>query len=375
MVRGPAPPDGSDQSSSLISGELSREVAKKGGPANEVAGTLAPVSDAVHAGINSPRLREAYQGPQAAVLQLAETHEDGGIERKNSAEIFSPKPQPLEHQEMYGTSNRAAWLRKVRSVFCCFAPTDGDPYYQPTPEPACNTGDTDNSERKSLAVARPPTPPEGYKSSVIGPVRQEDRGKKTLVLDLDETLVHSSFKPVDDADYIIPVDIDGEMVDVYVMKRPWLEHFMQTVSSRFEIIVFTASLRKYADPLLDLLDGSNVVRWRLFREACTPYEGNFVKDLNRLGRDLDQTIIIDNSPLSYIFQPSNAIPIGAFMGEKDDQELLEMVPLLLDLEGVEDVREYLAQKEDGFSRHVLSNGISLVPLGHGVGSEVVCESS
>lgn len=44
-----------------------------------------------------------------------------------------------------------------------------------------------------------------------------------------------------------------------------------------QVVVFTASLGKYADPLLDLLDKANVVRWRLFREACYPYEGSYVK--------------------------------------------------------------------------------------------------
>ena len=51
-----------------------------------------------------------------------------------------------------------------------------------------------------------------------GPKNPEDLQKPTLVLDLDETLVHSSFKPIPNPDYIIPVDIDGKVVDVYVLK-------------------------------------------------------------------------------------------------------------------------------------------------------------
>jgi RNA polymerase II subunit A small phosphatase-like protein len=79
------------------------------------------------------------------------------------------------------------------------------------------------------------------------------------------------------------------------------------VGSRFEVIVFTASLAKYADPLLDLLDRGSCVRWRLFRESCYPYEGNYVKDLTCLGRPLKDVIIVDNSPHSYIFHPYNAV--------------------------------------------------------------------
>ena len=60
----------------------------------------------------------------------------------------------------------------------------------------------------------------------LGPLDARDAGKPCLVLDLDETLVHSSFKPVPNPDYIIPVEIDGSMTDVYVLKRPWVDFFM-----------------------------------------------------------------------------------------------------------------------------------------------------
>ena len=100
---------------------------------------------------------------------------------------------------------------------------------------------------------------------VIGPAAAQDKHKKCLVLDLDETLVHSSFKPVPNPDFIIPVEIEDKIVEVYVLKRPFMDQFMADVGSRFEVVVFTASLSKYADPLLDLLDIGHVVRWRLCR--------------------------------------------------------------------------------------------------------------
>ena len=100
---------------------------------------------------------------------------------------------------------------------------------------------------------------------VIGPAAPHDKHKKCLVLDLDETLVHSSFKPVPNPDFIIPVEIEDKVVEVYVLKRPHMDRFMAEIGQHFEIVVFTASLSKYADPLLDLLDKDKVVRWRLFR--------------------------------------------------------------------------------------------------------------
>lgn len=223
-----------------------------------------------------------------------------------------------------------SWKSRVQKLLCCFTPSPV-PYYKQDVQLA----------NSIYQQALPPQPPRVYREAVIGAKRPEDMHKKTLVLDLDETLVHSSFKPIPNPDYIIPVEIDGRLVDVYVLKRPWLDHFMNTVGPRFEVVVFTASLAKYADPLLDLMDKAGLVRWRLFRESCCPYEGNYVKDLNCLGRDLSSTIIVDNSPHSYIFQPANAVPIGTFIDDMEDQELLELLPQLLQVENVDDVRCYL----------------------------------
>lgn len=65
--------------------------------------------------------------------------------------------------------------------------------------------------------------------------------------------------------------------------------------------------RQYADPVTDLLDKCGVFRARLFRESCVFHQGCYVKDLSRLGRDLHKTLILDNSPASYIFHPENAV--------------------------------------------------------------------
>ena len=137
-------------------------------------------------------------------------------------------------------------------------------------------------------------------------------------LDLDETLVHSSFKPVPNSDYILPVEIDGTVHQVYVIKRPGCDEFLSRMGRVYEVVVFTASLAKYADPLLDLLDPENVIRARLFREACVFHEGNFVKDLSLVGRDVCGTIIVDNSPASFLFQPENAILCGTFIDDPRD---------------------------------------------------------
>ncbi|KAG1678280.1 hypothetical protein FOA52_013901 [Chlamydomonas sp. UWO 241] len=270
-----------------------------------------------------------------------------------------------------------------------------------------------------------------------GPLAPGDSTKKTLVLDLDETLVHSSFKPVPNPDFIIPVDIDGKSVDVFVLKRPWCDHFLARMGEMYEannmdgtgpqlvpaaergrrpaplswtqrprrshmitpqsglptaiihrawcawrvytssghntradstiplsslaclVVVFTASLAKYADPLLDLLDKGNVIRWRLFRESCVLYEGNYVKNLATLGRKLKDIVIIDNSPHSYVFQPENSMPVSTFIDDMEDRELLDLLPMLAQVEMVDDVRLHL---ERVCSHARTSNGGRLEPI-------------
>ncbi len=125
---------------------------------------------------------------------------------------------------------------------------------------------------------------------------------------------------------------------VYVMKRPGVDEFLIEMAKHYEIVVYTASLNKYADPLLDLLDPQQTIKYRLFRESCVFYEGSYVKDLSLLNRDLSQTIIIDNSPASYIFHPENAIDCSSFIDDPADRELLQIGSFLKGIKNVDNVR-------------------------------------
>jgi carboxy-terminal domain RNA polymerase II polypeptide A small phosphatase len=111
----------------------------------------------------------------------------------------------------------------------------------------------------------------------------------------------------------------------------------------YEVIIYTASLQKYADPLMDILDDTAKCSGRLFREQCTFYQGMYVKDLSELGRDMRDVLIIDNSPTAYLFQPDNALPIISWYDDFSDRCLFEYVPFLIQLSQVEDVRPVLKQ--------------------------------
>jgi RNA polymerase II subunit A small phosphatase-like protein len=172
---------------------------------------------------------------------------------------------------------------------------------------------------------------------LLPPMDERHKKRKCLVLDLDETLVHSSFKPVPEADFVVPVEIENIVHQVYVLKRPYVDEFLKRCGKMFEVVVFTASLSKYADPVLDLLDKYDSVHYRLFREACSLHKGSYVKDLSKLGRDLHTALIIDNSPYSYLFQPDHALPCSTWFDDKNDRELLDLLPLLEQISKCDDV--------------------------------------
>ncbi|KAF8919962.1 HAD-like domain-containing protein [Mucidula mucida] len=186
-----------------------------------------------------------------------------------------------------------------------------------------------------------PIGPDGIARPLLPPLAPPHVGRKCLVLDLDETLVHSSFKAVPNADFIVPVEIEYTWHQFHILKRPGVDNFLKQMGEHYEIVVFTASLSKYADPVLDKLDIHRVVTHRLFRESCFSHKGNYVKDLSQLGRPITDTIILDNSPASYIFHPNNAVPVSSWFNDPHDAELTDLVPFLVDLTSVPDVRGIL----------------------------------
>lgn len=134
------------------------------------------------------------------------------------------------------------------------------------------------------------------------------------------------------------MEIEGKVFYVYVLKRPGVEQFIKQISEYYEIVIYTASLAKYADPLVDLLDPHNSTSYRLFREHCTFYNNSYVKDLSQLGRKLKDVIIVDNSPNSYALQPENAVPITTWIDDPKDTQLIDLIPVLKLLALEDDVR-------------------------------------
>lgn len=174
--------------------------------------------------------------------------------------------------------------------------------------------------------------------------RIKDFGKKTLVLDLDETLVHSSFSlpttPPQTSHVILDIDWqDGEQSNVFVRIRPYLQQFLTEMCKIFEVVIFTASVKQYAIPLVKHLDRSKYGYKVLHRSHCISTRGHYYKDLSKLGRDLKDVIIVDNSPEVYSLNKENGIPIKSWYEDPCDTELYKLIKILQLLSRVEDVRE------------------------------------
>ncbi|KAF7069470.1 hypothetical protein CFC21_075096 [Triticum aestivum] len=180
---------------------------------------------------------------------------------------------------------------------------------------------------------------------VLLPKQTRSCPRTTLVLDLDETLVHSTLEPCEDSDFTFPVHFNLRDHTIYVRCRPYLKDFLERVASMFEIIIFTASQSIYAEQLLNVLDPKRrLFRHRVYRESCVYVEGNYLKDLSVLGRDLSRVVIVDNSPQAFGFQLDNGIPIESWFDDPNDKELLALLPFLESLVEVEDVRPFIATK-------------------------------
>lgn len=161
------------------------------------------------------------------------------------------------------------------------------------------------SLRSILPPSPPPTTPTTRSSTPTPSMKRTPfHQPKTLVLDLDETLIHSTSRPYPPSSspsnsspfsifkltstlrslpfpsfrgttsnkapshYMVEVVLGGKSTLYHVSKRPFVDFFLRTVSGWYTLVIFTASMKEYADPVIDWLDaGRGILAQRLFRDV------------------------------------------------------------------------------------------------------------
>ena len=164
----------------------------------------------------------------------------------------------------------------------------------------------------------------------------DSKYKYTLVLDLDETIIHCL-----DQQEIVP------------LIRPLIKLFLSELSKYYEIVIFTASIKDYADTILNLIDKDKKwIRHRLYRKHTTVLKNTYLKDLSKLGRDLNKVIIIDNAYDNFKLQSDNGIFINTWIDDKKDTALFDLIPILREIvvKKVKDVRKALRKVRDTMMR-------------------------
>lgn len=181
---------------------------------------------------------------------------------------------------------------------------------------------------------------------------QTDR-KKILVLDLDETLIHSMSRSTSSSNlsqgHMVEVKFSSTGVSTLycVYKRPYCDLFLSSVSKWYNLVIFTASMREYADPVIDWLESGISAKFtqRRYRSDCILRDGiGYVKDLTIISKNLQDIIIVDNSPISYAMHVDNAIQVEGWISDPTDTGLLNLLPLLEGLRFTTDTRNILSLK-------------------------------
>ncbi|XP_026861308.2 CTD small phosphatase-like protein 2 [Electrophorus electricus] len=173
----------------------------------------------------------------------------------------------------------------------------------------------------------------------------------TMVLDLDETLVFSSLSMIDDAEYTFNTCFQDQEYKVYVVLRPYVKEFLQSMAKHFEMFVYTSAKKEYAEMIVGILDPKKkLFRYRLYQDDCACVHGHYIKDLAVLERDLSKTVILDNAPHTFPYHLTNMIPIKSWCGDQEDKELQRLIPYLEKLVQADDFRTVLKRRTDPFHR-------------------------
>ena len=178
--------------------------------------------------------------------------------------------------------------------------------------------------------------------------------KKTIIFELDETLIHCcKLSQVSHISISINLKFGGQ-INSGLLLRPFAMDCLQKASELFEVIIFTTSEQSYANAVMDFLDPKHeLIDFRLFKNSCIDINGGLVKDLRIfINRKLKDIIIIDNSGYSFLNQIDNGVPITSWYGEHYDKKLLFLIEYMQLLVTAHDIRD-LNRKTFGYDNNLV----------------------
>jgi Dullard-like phosphatase family protein len=171
--------------------------------------------------------------------------------------------------------------------------------------------------------------------------------KYTLVLDMDETLIHFLYQNKANNNifnFSLMEQNDISKVGMFLL-RPYAKYFIEKLKDLYEIIIFTNGTKLYCDRIIDLIDPKREnIKYRLYRSHSINKDNDiYLKDLSLLGRDLSKIIIIDDLKKNYKLQEDNGLPITSWMGDLNDTELKDLIPILrrIAIDEVKDTRKII----------------------------------
>lgn len=171
-----------------------------------------------------------------------------------------------------------------------------------------------------------------------------------LALDLDETLIHCcNFDPPEKQRYQYAINYcsdKGAFITAKINLRPHLHQFLASVSTYYDVVIYTASEREYALSIVNFIDPQRKYISDVFhRDNCIRTKKGFVvKDLRVvLPDELDRIVLVDNSSHCFAPQLTNGIPITSFTYDEADRELLHLRDFLMDMRHESNIRQHLTK--------------------------------
>lgn len=192
------------------------------------------------------------------------------------------------------------------------------------------------------------------------------RPKPLLLLDLDETLIHSNNNNFE----IFCTQINFRLMNnenaiLGINFRPFLFEFLFLLSEEYELGIFTASSQSYADQVLEWVDPLNgLFKIRLYRKDCIRLsETYFLKDLNVVGnRELVDVFIVDNNSYFFANNVNNGIPILSFFDDFKDAELIHLLFYLYFLKSIPNKQDRMMFIQSQFKNFLFKENYSIYEI-------------